>query len=67
MYALSLRRMHGEFRLVSTISASPTLHFTLSLARLRASGSGRKRVGVRLSGSHQSPGELGDEGESEGD
>lgn len=39
---------------------------TPSLARLRASRAKEKRVGVRLAGWHQSPGEQADEGRERG-
>lgn len=45
-----------------TYPPAPTCVFTPSLARLRASGAGRKRVGTRLTGWHLSPGEQGKEG-----
>lgn len=51
-----------ELRLVLAYPPAPTCVFTPSLARLRASGAGRKRVGTRLAGWHLSPGEQGKEG-----
>lgn len=53
--------MHGELRLVLAYLPAPTPILTPSLARLRASRAGGKRVGARLAGWHQSPGERGDE------
>lgn len=58
---------HGELRLVLAYLPGLTLFFTPSLARLRASRAGGKRVGARLAGWRRSPGERGDEVETEGD
>ncbi len=69
VYALSLSvcYMHGELWLVLAYLPAPALFFTPSLARLKASRARERRVGGRLTGWHQSPGEWGDEGETGGD
>lgn len=54
--------LHGELRLVLADLSTPTSVCTPSLARLRASRAEEKRVGARLTGWHQSPGEQGDGG-----